>query len=147
VLMFLLRREVSDCITAFKGLAGKAFSCQNPFGSSIFARLLGFVSSLLTDSLYGATKMEECVKEAYGPDTLLFGSLGSVSRVSGIKVAVTTMAVSNSRLCILSNYNGRQTRKGIGSRLKLATILADSNKGYKHYRPLRVEDEVLVRDA
>jgi hypothetical protein len=147
VLMFLLRREVSDCITAFKRLAGKAFSRHNQFSSCIFTRLLGFVSSLLTDSLYGATEMEECVKEAYGPDTLLFGSLGSVSRVSGMKVAVTTMAVSNSRLCILSNYNGRQTRKGISSRLTLATISADYNKGYKHYRPLRVEDEVLVRDA
>jgi hypothetical protein len=90
--------------------------------SNRFARLLAFVSSLLTDSLYGATEMEECVKEAYGPDTPLFGSLGSVSRVSGTKIAVTTMAVSNSQLCILSNYNSRQTRKGISFRLSSVTI-------------------------
>jgi hypothetical protein len=112
VLMFLLRRDVSDCINAFKRLARRVFARHDRFGSSLFAKLLRFLSSLLTDSLYGATEMEECVKEAYGSNTLLFGSLVPFSRVSGTKIAVTTMAVSNSRLCILSNYNGRGTREG-----------------------------------
>jgi hypothetical protein len=112
VLMFLLRRNMSDCVTSFRCLAERVFSRYDRFGSSIFARLVGFLSSLLTDSLYGATEMEKCVREAYGSDTLLFGNLGPVSRISGTKIAVTTIAVSNSRLCILSNYNGRGNRKG-----------------------------------
>jgi hypothetical protein len=145
--MFLLRRDISDCIIAFKRLAGKVFSRYNKFGSSMFARLLGLLSSVATDSLYGDKEMEECVKEAYGPNTLLFGSLGSVSRISGTKIAVTTMDVSNARLCILSNYNGRQDRKGKCPTLVPTSTLANNSKGYKHYRPFKVEDEVLVRDA
>jgi hypothetical protein len=67
--MFLLRRDISDCITAFKRLARKVFSRYNKFGSSMFVRLLGLLSSVATDSLYGDKEMEECVKEAYGADT------------------------------------------------------------------------------
>jgi hypothetical protein len=131
VLMFLLRRDVSECITAFNRLARKVFSRHHRFGSSMFARILGFLSSLLTDSLYGAAEMEECVREAYGADTLLFGNLGSVSQVSGTKIAVTTMAVSNSRLCILSNYNGKRPRKGNSSKLMLAIILTNMIKAIR----------------
>jgi hypothetical protein len=125
VLMFLLRREISDCIDAFNCLAKRVFARHELFGNSLLAKVLRFLSSLLTDSLYGATEMEECVKEAYGIDTSLFGSLVPFSRVSGMKVAVTTMAVSNSRLCILSNYNGRRTREGKSLQRMLALILAD----------------------
>ena len=71
-----------------------------------------FLYSLLTDSFYGAANMEACVKEAFGSDTALFSSTTSNTGISGPKVAVTTMAVSNSRLCILSNYNGVGVRKG-----------------------------------
>jgi hypothetical protein len=110
--MFLLRRTVDECITAFKHLAERVFSHHNHFGGSFCAKFLGFLSSLLTDSLYGAREMEECVKEAYGTDSLLFGCLGTTPGVSGTKIAVTTMAVSNSRLCILSNYNGGGSRNG-----------------------------------
>jgi hypothetical protein len=110
--MFLARRNIGECIAVFKHLARRVFSLRNQYGSSIFARILAFLSSLLTDSQYGATEMEECVKEAYGPDALLFGSSGSGSGISGTKIAVTTMGVSNSQLCILSNYNGRESRKG-----------------------------------
>ena len=78
----------------------------------MFAKIYGFLSSLLIDSLYGAAEMEACVKEAFGSDTALFGFKESNAGMSGPKVAVTTMTVSNERLCILSNYNGTGSRRG-----------------------------------
>ena len=74
--------------------------------------MYGFLSSLLTDSLYGAAEIEACVKEAFGPDATLFGFTESGARMLGAKVAVTTMTVSSARLCILSNYNGAGVRQG-----------------------------------
>ena len=109
--MFLLRRNMDECIAVFKQLAKRVFLPRQSFGIAPFAKIYGFLSSLLTDSLYGAAEMEACVKEAFGSDTL-FGSIEPDVGISGPKVAVTTMAVSNSRLCILSNYNGAGVRQG-----------------------------------
>tara|TARA_R110002003_G_scaffold572_2_gene20516 strand:- start:2925 stop:3194 length:270 start_codon:yes stop_codon:yes gene_type:complete len=89
--------------------------------------------------------MEVCVREAYGSHNLLFGSFGNGIGVSGIKIAVTTMAVSNSRLCILSNYNGKGHRQGNMS--EHSSSLNLTVQGYKHYRPSYGEEEILVRDA
>ena len=50
--------------------------------------------------------MEAYVKEVFRLDATLFGSIASDVGISGLKVVVTIIAVSNSRLCILSNYNG-----------------------------------------
>jgi hypothetical protein len=115
VLMFLLRRDMDECITIFKQLANRVFLPRQSFRNCAFAKVYGFLSSLLTDSLYGAAEMEACVKEAFGSDTALFGFIESDAGISGPKVAVTTMTVSNSRLCILSNYNGARVRQGKNS--------------------------------
>jgi hypothetical protein len=112
VLLFLLRRNLQDCITTFKKLANQVFSRRDRFGGSFLGKIYGFLSSLVTDSLYGASVMEACVKEAYTSHALLFGNMGSLSGLSGTKFAVTTMDVSNSRLCILSSYNGAGIRRG-----------------------------------
>ncbi|KAJ5022557.1 acyl transferase/acyl hydrolase/lysophospholipase [Bipolaris maydis] len=106
VLMFLLRRSLDECIDIFRQLSERVFAPRSILGNSLFANTYGFLYSLLTDSFYGAAEMEACVKEAFGSNTTLFGSNTSNTGISGPKVAVTTMAVSNSRLCILSNYNG-----------------------------------------
>ncbi|CAN9376446.1 unnamed protein product [Alternaria alternata] len=129
-LMFLLRRNLDECIAIFNQLAQRVFHPRRPFGSSPLAKVYGFLSSLLTDSLYGAAEMEACVKEAFGPDATLFGFTESGARMSGAKVAVTTMTVSSARLCILSNYNGAGVRQG-----------------YKHHRASHIEDETLICDA
>ena len=109
--MFLLRRSIRDCVAMFNKLARRVFSSRSSLRGSFLARVHSFVLSLVTDSLYGAREMEACVKEAYGADNLLFGSAGSGLGVSGAKIAVTTMTVSDSRLCILSNYNGGRKRR------------------------------------
>lgn len=110
--MFLLRRDMDECITIFKQLANRVFLPRQSLGSCVFAKIYGFLASLLTDSLYGAAEMEACVKEAFGSDTALFGFKESIAGMSGPKFAVTTMTVSNARLCILSNYNGAGSRQG-----------------------------------
>lgn len=110
--MFLLRRSLDECIDVFRQLSERVFASRSILGNSLFANTYGFLCSLLTDSFYGAAEMEACVKEAFGSNTTLFGSNTSNTGISGLKVAVTTMAVSNSRLCILSNYNGVGVRKG-----------------------------------
>lgn len=112
MLMFLLRRNMAECIATFKKLSKRVFLPRQSFGNSILAKLFGFLSSLLTDSMYGAGEMEACLKEAFGSDTTFFGFIESDAHISGSKVAVTTMTVSSSRLCILSNYNGVGFRQG-----------------------------------
>jgi hypothetical protein len=109
--MFLLRRSIQECITIFTKLAQQVFSARSNLRGSFLARVHSFILSLVTDSLYGASEMEMCVKEAYGGETLLFGSLGSGLGNLGAKIAVTTMTVSDSQLCILSNYNGAGKRR------------------------------------
>jgi hypothetical protein len=128
--MFLLRHSIDRCIAAFKHLADRAFFRPQYFKGFWINTLIWLFRSFLTDSLYGAVLMERCVKEAYGSESLLFGSLGTASTISGTKIAVTTMSVAQSRLCILSNYNGARRRTG-----------------YKHYRPQKVENEILICDA
>jgi hypothetical protein len=107
--MFLLRHSVEECATTFKRLARRVFRRPCRFRSALLGRIHGFILSLVTDSLYGAANFEACVREAYGEDTNLFGNPGW--NVSGSKYAVTTMTVSDSRLCILSNYNGLGRRR------------------------------------
>jgi hypothetical protein len=109
--MFLLRRSIDECIAVFKQLAKRVFLPRQSFGIALFAKISSFLSSLLTDSLYRAAKMEVCLKEAFRLDAL-FSSIESNVGISRPKVAVTTMAVSNSSLCILSNYNGAGVRQG-----------------------------------
>ncbi|CAN9183590.1 unnamed protein product [Alternaria alternata] len=79
-LMFLLRRNLDECIAVFKQLAQRVFRPRQPFGSSPLAKVYGFLSSLLTDSLYGAAEMEACVKEAFGSNATLFGFIESGAR-------------------------------------------------------------------
>ncbi|KAI1676214.1 hypothetical protein KJE20_14192, partial [Pyrenophora tritici-repentis] len=130
VLMFLLRRSLDECIDIFKQLSKRVFVPRPLPGNFLFANMYRFLYSLLTDSFYGAVKMEACVKEAFGSNTTLFSSNTSNTGISGLKVAVTTMAVSNPKLCILSNYNGAGVRKG-----------------YHHYRASCVNEETLICDA
>lgn len=110
--MYLLRRNMDECIVIFKQLARRAFIPRQSFGDCLVAELYGILSSLLTNSLYGAAKIAACVKEAFGSDAALFGSIESNAGISGLKVAVTKMAVPNSSLCILSNHNGAGVRQG-----------------------------------
>ena len=110
--MFLLRRSIEECIVIFKQLAEHVFLPRRSFGNALLSKVCGFLSSLLTDSLYGAARIEACVKKAFGSNAVLFGSIQPNVGISGLKVAVTTIAVSNSRLCILSNYNRAGDRQG-----------------------------------
>ncbi|KAJ6201958.1 LOW QUALITY PROTEIN: acyl transferase/acyl hydrolase/lysophospholipase [Bipolaris maydis] len=98
VLMFLLRRNLDECINQ---LSKRVFAPRSLLRNPLFANIY--------DSFYGAAEMEACVKEVFGSNTAFFGSSTSST---GPKVAVTTMTVSNSKLCILSNYNGVGVRQG-----------------------------------
>jgi hypothetical protein len=97
----------------FHTLAKRVFARHKQFKGSCFGRIRALLCSLLTDSLYGAAEMEACVEEAYGANARLFGNLG-VTASGGAptnKFAVTSMSVSDSRLCLLSNYNGTGIRR------------------------------------
>jgi len=72
--------------------------------------MCGFLSFLLTDSFYRATKIEVYVKEAFRLDTSLFSCLESREIIEA-KVAVTTITMSSARLYILSNYNRAEARQ------------------------------------
>ena len=142
-----LRYTIAECMALFETLAKRVFAMNCP--TSMMAKLCSFLASLVTDSLYGAGEMEACVKNVYGTSTLFFSGLGHASGRSGTKFGVTSMSVSSSKLCILSTYNGiTERRKDCGAcqQACLWHILTISI-GYTHYRPLRTENEVLVRDA
>jgi hypothetical protein len=109
--MFSLRKTIEECIETFNELAKKVFARHSALSSSVLSRFRGLLSSLLTDSLYGATEMEASVQRAYGEHTRLFGAPEGSLITSGSKYAVTTMSVSESKLCLLTNYNGMGTRR------------------------------------
>ncbi|OCK97025.1 uncharacterized protein K441DRAFT_549444, partial [Cenococcum geophilum 1.58] len=69
----------------------------------LFARVLYFFASLLRDSCYGNLEIKACVKNAYGVNSCIFGAIEL--GITGIKVAITAITVSDLKLCILSNYN------------------------------------------
>ncbi|EMD85640.1 hypothetical protein COCC4DRAFT_66816 [Bipolaris maydis ATCC 48331] len=130
VLMFLLRRNIAECITTFKKLSKRVFSPSQSFRNSILAKFYGFITTLLTDSIYGAGEIEAYVKEVFGSDTTFFSFLESEEHISGPKVAVTTMTVSSSRLCILSNYNGVGVRQGRSPRPRLMARATSAAPSY-----------------
>ncbi|CAN9212273.1 unnamed protein product [Alternaria alternata] len=115
--MFLLRRNLDKCIAVFKQLAQRVFRPRQPFGSSPLAKV--------------AAEIEACVKEAFRSDATLFSFTESGTRMSGAKVAVTTITVSSARLCILSNYNRASVRQ----------------VGYKHHQASHIEEEPLICNA
>ena len=102
-------RSVRDCIKIFDRLGKRVFASRNNHRRSLFARILHFFASLLRDSRYGNLEMKACVRNAYGVNGRMFGAIES--GVAGIKVAVTAITVSDSKLCILSNYNGAGARR------------------------------------
>lgn len=109
--MFLARQSLNKCIDTFHILAQRVFSARRLFGNSFLGKAYSALLCLLTDSFYGSSEMEACVTEAFGPSARLFDGQSHLG-LSGGKFAVTTMQVSNSRLCILSNYNGVGKRLG-----------------------------------
>ncbi|XTI90765.1 hypothetical protein V2W45_1180541, partial [Cenococcum geophilum] len=76
---------------------------------SLFARVLYFFASLLRDSCYGNLEIKACVRNAYGVNGRIFGAIEL--GVTGIKVAVIAITVSDLKLYILSNYNGAGARR------------------------------------
>ncbi|OAL56160.1 FabD/lysophospholipase-like protein, partial [Pyrenochaeta sp. DS3sAY3a] len=73
VLMFLLRRSLKECISAFNKLAQRVFTRKKRLGGTFFAKLCSLLSSVLTDSIYGADGIESCVREAFDNETVMFG--------------------------------------------------------------------------
>lgn len=120
--MFLSRRKLTECRSIFNNLALRVFRSCRRVRLPIIDKLLDYLYMLVTDSLYGSRAIEDCVKEAYGSDKTLFGCNALNGGVSGIKVGVTAITIPNSRLCILSNYNGNNHRQGISNLLQKSFI-------------------------
>lgn len=110
-LMILLGRSLMTSISLFDEMVQRVFwqDCRK----SRFCRMFSCLRSLFTDSIYGAKAIETCVKEAFGTDVALFGKRVSSQKVSSLKCAVTTMTVFDSKLCLLTNYNGPSQREGL----------------------------------
>jgi hypothetical protein len=134
--MFLLRRSIQECVATFNKLANRVFYSRARLQGSPLARIQNFLLSLMTDSLYGAGEMEACVKEAYGAENVLFGSSASRLGDSGAKIGVTTMTVSDSRLCILSNYNGAGNRHKERSKLILLLVSQAYHRRLQTFPPI-----------
>ncbi|KAF2802657.1 FabD/lysophospholipase-like protein, partial [Mytilinidion resinicola] len=107
LMLSLAQRSIDKSASMFSTLAKRIFPVRGKCRGSLCARIIAFLRSWLTDSRYGSVEIKACVKEAFGAEHKMFNR----PRVSGTKVAVTTTTVDDSRLCILSNYNGVGTRR------------------------------------
>jgi|SRR5690242_11967886 len=108
--MLMLGRSVSNCINTFDNMVQRVF--QNKRNNHWIVKAVLGLRSFLTDSTYGAANIEACVKEAYGTGNI-FGERLNSQQLSSLKCAVTTMTVADSKLCLLTNYNGPMHRDGL----------------------------------
>src|SRR5690349_1042825 len=102
--MILLGRSLTASISIFDAMVQRVFGLSGR--DSRLCTLFSYLRSLFTDSIYGAATIEGCVKETYGSNVALFGKRDPSQKVSSLKCAVTTMTVFDSKLCLLTNYNG-----------------------------------------
>lgn len=124
-------KSVADCIVEFDTLARRVFYRDSRSPRSILGWLRDWFRAWLRDGFYELTPLEACLSETYGNEQRLFSPPSN--GVAGTKVAVTATAISNARLCILTNYNVNDTRLNVC--------------GYKVFRPDNSKLEPLVRDA
>jgi len=82
----------------------------------------------LSDGCYDAATLESYLKMVFGPDKRMFHPN---SEAAGTKVAVTATSISDASAFLFSNYN------------------VDTHKkcGYKHVRPVNVDEEPCVWEA
>lgn len=73
-----------------------------------------FIKTLISDSTYDSTELEDVLKEHFGPDRWMFDT--PTSLVSKGKIAVTASSIKDGTPFIFTNYNGMAPqRKDPGS--------------------------------
>jgi hypothetical protein len=66
----------------------------------------------LYDSRYDTDLLEEVLKQEFGTTQRLFDAV--TNGKSGTKISITATTVSDSKLCLFTNYNGGDVRKNAG---------------------------------
>jgi hypothetical protein len=69
-----------------------------------------FLVSWFVDSRHDGSLLEKTLQENFGVSRRLFDV--SLACPSGVKIGVTATTISDSTLCIFSNYNGNGKRRG-----------------------------------
>jgi hypothetical protein len=91
-----------SAIKKYLRLARQIFSAQRWRGQSLSARTRRLTWWRLSDSRRDNSVLEACLKETFGTYRHLFDVLPT----SGSKIGVMTISVSDTKLCVFSNYNG-----------------------------------------
>jgi hypothetical protein len=108
----------------------------------LFRRIFNYY---VEDGKYDTSILESALQEALGSDPL-FGP--TISRVSGMKFAVTTTTISDATLCLISNYNGEGQNSTDSSRSGFEVVdQAKEILGYKHLREKKATDSILLWEA
>ncbi|KAH7016629.1 acyl transferase/acyl hydrolase/lysophospholipase [Macrophomina phaseolina] len=130
LLLFLERRSPDQCLALFELLAKRVFPPDTSNGFSFYRKIMESLTAFLGSGKYDATVLEACLEEVYGKDRRLFAS--PPSGISGTRVAITSVSAQSGDLLLFTNYNGNSRQDHVG---------------YEHVRPLRINDEVLIKEA
>ncbi|KAI9888422.1 MAG: hypothetical protein M1814_000484 [Vezdaea aestivalis] len=122
--------SVKACASLFDRLARRIFPRPANFCRSISSRIGKILASFLADGHYDAPTLEIALKETFGRRRLF--DISDNGR-SGTKISVTATTVSDTTLCLFSNYNGIGRRR--------------SDAGYRQIRPRSAAEEPYVWEA
>ena len=100
--------HVDKCIAAFERLARLAFKSRFSFQIPFITKLCELLCSMLADSRYPATAVEEALQTTFG--SVRGMTEHSAADEKGILVGIPVTTIRDVRTFVFSNYNG------IGSR-------------------------------
>lgn len=111
-------------------------------------RLRHLIKYCVSDGVYKVDKLEAALQAQFGPRQRLFDYSHSLN---GTKVAVTGTLVSDAFPVVFSNYNGPGGRREDCGRYVLTKfdgcMLIKAHLGYRHVRPLDIDEEIQTWQA
>ena len=129
--LFLKDWDIHHCTKMFDEFSRSFFGVHLTKGQSFMTRMRDYFRCWIKDGCYDVAKLENCFKDVFGLDSRMFGTIPQ--HTSGRKVAVIATTISDASAYIFSNYNGCGWR--------------GKDSGYKHLRPVHVEDEPFIWEA
>ena len=129
--LFLKDWDIYHCTRMFDDFSRSFFGVHLTKGQRFMTRMRDYFRCWLRDGRYDVAVLEDCFKNIFGLDFRMFDVIPQ--HTSGRKVAVIATTISDASAYVFSNYNGCGWR--------------GKESGYKHVRPVHVEDEPFIWEA
>lgn len=145
--VFLHNKDIQCSLDQFRGMAKRIFPKTPASNQNLTSRMRRLFNTLISDGYYDASTFKECLKEAFGSERRMFDS---PQQISGSKVAVTALNISDGSVFLFSNYNGighRKSNKGRNISIVIGLTITNLRVVYNMIRPEQIKDEPLMWTA